>query len=93
MTRSEMNDYDLARVFKGLSHHRRVRILTELKAREEMNLSEIARLITTSAPHAGSHVRFLEEAGLLSKRRKGRAVIHRVSSRGTRLLKLMSILS
>ncbi len=69
MVKYTQQQLDLA--FGALAHPIRRGILARL-ATGEATVSELARPFTVSAPAISKHMRILEEAGLLSRRKSGR---------------------
>jgi DNA-binding transcriptional ArsR family regulator len=65
------NDAQLDLAFGALSHPIRRGILARL-ATGEATVSELAKPFKVSAPAISKHMRILEEAGLLSRRKQGR---------------------
>ncbi len=63
---------DLAKCFKALSDSVRLRIVTQLAARAELNVSELVEALEVSQPLISWHLRRLEKVGLVKVRRKGR---------------------
>jgi DNA-binding transcriptional ArsR family regulator len=58
-------------VFAALAHPIRRGILARLSA-GEATIAELAKPFTVSAPAIARHMRILEEAGLLSRKKRGR---------------------
>lgn len=69
MVNSSQRQLDLA--FGALAHPIRRGILARLST-GEATVSELAKPFKVSAPAISRHMRILEEAGLLSRRRQGR---------------------
>jgi DNA-binding transcriptional ArsR family regulator len=69
MVNNSQPHLDLA--FSALAHPVRRGILARL-ARGEATVAELARPYRVSAPAISKHMRVLEEAGLLSRRKQGR---------------------
>jgi DNA-binding transcriptional ArsR family regulator len=69
MVNSAQRQLDLA--FGALAHPIRRGILARLSA-GEASVSELAKPFKVSAPAISKHMRVLEEAGLLSRRKQGR---------------------
>jgi ArsR family transcriptional regulator len=63
---------DLAKCFKALSDAARLRILAQLAANAELNVSELVEALEVSQPLISWHLRRLEKVGLVEVRRKGR---------------------
>lgn len=63
-------------VFKALADPTRRQLLDELFARDGQSLSELERRLPMSRFGVMKHLKVLEEAGLLSTRRRGREKLH-----------------
>jgi len=63
---------DLAKCFKALSDVARLRIVAQLAAHAELNVSELVEALEVSQPLISWHLRRLEKVGLVTVRRKGR---------------------
>ncbi|MCL5264265.1 MAG: metalloregulator ArsR/SmtB family transcription factor [Chloroflexi bacterium] len=65
---------ELRYCFRALSDASRFRIVHELADRDEMKVSDLARLVRVSQPLLSWHLRKLRRAGLIITRRDGRQV-------------------
>jgi DNA-binding transcriptional ArsR family regulator len=75
---------DLDEVLSALAHPSRRHVLVVLKARGgAMPAGEVARRFSCSWPTTSRHLRVLEDAGLVTARRRGR---HRLLALSTRRL-------
>jgi len=63
---------DLAKCFKALSDSARLRIIAQLAANVELNVSELVEALEVSQPLISWHLRRLEKVDLVTVRRKGR---------------------
>ncbi len=63
---------ELTKCFKALSDSARLRILAQLAANAELNVSELVEALEVSQPLISWHLRQLEKAGLVEVRREGR---------------------
>jgi predicted transcriptional regulator len=72
-------------VFKGLASTKRLLILDSLE-KTGLSLSEISEFLHLNLKTAAEHCRRLELAGLISKRKKGREVIHTLTYLGRGML-------
>lgn len=63
---------DLTRCFKALGDIARLRIVAELAANAELNVSELVDALKVSQPLISWHLRRLEKVGLVEVRREGR---------------------
>lgn len=76
----------LERVMRGAANHRRIQILTLLDHHPGLNLRQIATLLRIKGNTAGEHTRRLFISGLITKRSKGRDVLHELSPAGMKML-------
>ena len=63
---------DLTKCFKALSDVARLRIVAQLAASGELNVSELVEALEVSQPLISWHLRQLEKVGLVEVRREGR---------------------
>ena len=63
---------DLTKCFKALSDSARLRILAQLAANAELNVSELVEALEISQPLISWHLRRLEKVDLVKVRREGR---------------------
>lgn len=63
---------DLTVCFKALSDSARLRIVAQLAANTELNVSELVKALEISQPLISWHLRRLEKVGLVTVRREGR---------------------
>jgi DNA-binding transcriptional ArsR family regulator len=74
------SERQLTPVFSALSDPTRRAILTRL-TRGEATVSQVAKPFGTSLPAISKHIKILEEAGLLARRKRGRTHhLHLVAS-------------
>ncbi len=87
-----MHYHSLERIVRGFSNHRRIEILALLQKEPEMSVIEIAESLKINMKTASEHVRRLAIAGLLLKRTAGNSVRHKLTHRGTSILKFLRTL-
>jgi ArsR family transcriptional regulator len=63
---------DLAKCFKALSDSARLRIVAQLAANVELNVSDLVEALEVSQPLISWHLRRLEKVDLVKVRREGR---------------------
>ena len=63
---------ELTTCFKALSDAARLRIVAQLAANTELNVSELVEALEVSQPLISWHLRRLEKVGLVKVRREGR---------------------
>jgi len=66
---------ELKHSFRALADTSRLKILYELAGHDEMQVSDLARMIKISQPLISWHLRKLRRAGLIHSRRVGRQVM------------------
>ncbi len=66
---------ELKSSFRALADVSRLKILDELSGHDEMQVSDLARLVKVSQPLISWHLRKLKRAGLIRTRRAGRQVL------------------
>jgi ArsR family transcriptional regulator len=62
--------------FAGLSCESRLEIITLLQTKEKLSVTDIAKHFKVTQPTISHHLKFLEEAGLLSSIKDGRKVYY-----------------
>ncbi len=86
------NSKEIERMIKGAANHHRIRILQLLDAEPELTLAQISKeLYIINFKTTSEHVRRMAIAGLLMKRYEGNNVHHRLTPRGTSILKFLRI--
>jgi DNA-binding transcriptional ArsR family regulator len=68
----------LDRTFAALADPTRRALLAQLREREEVSVSELARPFTMSLPAVMKHLDVLSEAGLIAREKTGRTVVCRL---------------
>ena len=82
----------LERIVKGFSNHRRIQIMDLLEKNPELSVSEIAAAVKTNMKTASEHIRRLTLSGLIMKRHQAQNVRHKLTSRGSLILKFLRTL-
>ncbi|MEK7500758.1 MAG: helix-turn-helix domain-containing protein [Patescibacteria group bacterium] len=72
----------MERHLKGVANHYRIEILLLIAARERITLDRISEILEANGKTIGEHTRRLHQAGLISKRYRGRSVEHTLSPYG-----------
>ncbi|WP_410813827.1 metalloregulator ArsR/SmtB family transcription factor [Micromonospora sp. 067-2] len=72
-------------VLRGMAYEHRLRILVLLRAGEQTPAS-LARALSTDATIIARHLRFLRDARLIRRERRGRTVTYLLHSEATRRL-------
>jgi DNA-binding transcriptional ArsR family regulator len=76
------NQKHITAVFSALADPRRRRILLSLSNREETSVSALSKPFRISAPAISRHLRVLERARLIERRREGRTHLVRARPAG-----------
>ena len=84
--------YQIERIVKGFSNHRRIEILELLKSRPELSLSDIAEILKTNFRTVSDHIKKMATAGLVLKRTDGLSVRHKITERGIKVLQFLKSL-
>jgi len=92
MQKGGRNYYKLERIIKRFANHRRIQILYLLEREPELSVLEIIRKLDINFKTASEHVRRLTIAGLVMKRSDGAYIRHRLTERGSMILKFLRIL-
>lgn len=87
-----MNWRNMERVTKGIANHRRLEIIDLLQKKPELSVEEIAEILKINFKTASEHIRRLAISGLLMKRHEGNFVRHKLTTRGSTILKFLRIL-
>lgn len=87
-----MNYHSLERVVRGFSNHRRIQALELLQKKPELSVVEISEELKINMKTASEHVRRLAIAGLILKRAAGNSVRHKLTTRGSFVLKFLRTL-
>ena len=87
-----MNTYELQNIVKGFANHRRIQIMDLLDKKPGLSLTDISETLGINFKTASEHVKRLELSGLVSKRYKGRKVIHELTGLGKKILTFLRML-
>ncbi len=82
----------LERIIKGVANHRRIQILELLEESPELSLQEISETLNINFKTASEHLRRLAISGLIMKRSDGTSVRHKLTNRGSSILKFLRTL-
>jgi len=85
--------YQLERIVKGFSNHRRIEILELLKKNPELSLVNISEALNINFRTASDHIKKMATAGFILKRSEGLIVHHRITERGLSALKFLKTLT
>lgn len=81
--------YDLERVVRSFSNHRRIEIIDLLERSEGISLSGIAEALKANIKTIGLHLQRLKISGLIYTWSTGSTVGHRLTERGRFILKFL----
>jgi len=84
--------YQLERIVKGVANHRRIEILELLKKNPELSLENISKKLGVNFKTLSEHIKRLATAGFVLKRYEGHSVRHRITNRGSIILKFLRTL-
>jgi ArsR family transcriptional regulator len=71
---------NLVKILKAISDESRLRILSMLKEKQNLCVCEIREIIGLSQPAISSHLRILENAGLINNSKDGKWINYRLNS-------------
>jgi len=72
----------IARRFHALSDPTRLRILDQLRAREEASVGELAEALGSSQQNVSKHLGTLHDGAFVSRRKQGTSTRYRISDPG-----------
>ncbi len=81
-----INYRQLERIAKGFANHRRLQIFELLHRQPELSVADIAERLKIGYENASDHIRKMAIAGLLLKRNRGPAVLHKLTPRAESIL-------
>lgn len=88
-----MKTEQVTEIFEALSEPKRLRIFRLLLQRTNLTVGEITKQMECSLPSTSQHLKLLESAGLLTRRKQGRSVYYQVNSADRFVRKITSLLS
>ena len=92
MDKSKFNNISLGkleRTLKALSHRTRLEILIYLYNNPDSNLQNIQKHINSTQQNTSNHITKMMYAKLLLKQQKGNYVLHKLSSKGIKVIELI----
>lgn len=81
--------YDLEKILKGVSNHRRIEMLELVSGSPGLSTEEIIEKLGINYQTGALHVRKLVQSGLLSAYRDGNFMRHEVSGHGRSIMELL----
>ena len=82
-----MKEVELERQLKVLANRRRLAILSLLRRKREMSVSDIAEAIRLSFTSTSKHLTMLERAGFVEKEQRSLNVFYRIAALPPKLYK------
>lgn len=82
----------LERIVRGFSNHRRIEIMELLFIFPELSVIEIAKKLNINFKTASEHIRKLAITGMVLKRDEYHSVRHKLTEKGTLVLKFLRTL-
>lgn len=82
----------IARVFKGVAHYKRAKILAYIAKENNTALWQISQGLKIEFRNASHHTEMLEKAGLVEKQYAGRSVMHFLTPYGQKVYNFMKTL-
>jgi ArsR family transcriptional regulator len=71
----------IARRFHALSDPTRLRILDQLRVREEASVGELAEALGSTQQNVSKHLAALRDEGFIARRKQGTSSLYRISDR------------
>ncbi|MCK5286149.1 MAG: winged helix-turn-helix transcriptional regulator [Candidatus Pacebacteria bacterium] len=84
--------YQLERLVRGFSNHRRIQIMELLKKDPELSVIEIADKLSVNMKTIAEHIKRLAMSGLILKRNELQSVRHKLTKNGERILEFLRTL-
>lgn len=81
--------FQLERIIRGVSNHRRIEILELLKQNPELSVVDISEKLDVNFRTVSEHIKRLATAGFVIKRSDGPSVRHKITERGLSVLKFL----
>ena len=84
--------YQIERVVKGFSNHRRVEIMFLLEKKPELSVNEICEELNINFNTGSDHIRKLAQSGIIMKRADNKTVRHALTKKGKSILSFCKML-
>ena len=91
--RSNAVEKRLERIAKGFANYRRIQILRLIEAEPELSLSDICERLGMISQNGSEHLRKLNVAGLVMKRRQSYRFRHKITDRGRHILAFLDTIT
>ena len=82
----------LERIVKGFANHRRLQVLALLAKEPELSVQEVAERLKSEMKNISAHINKMAIAGLLMKRSDSKSIRHKLTKRGSIILKFVRML-
>lgn len=83
--------YQLERMVKGFSNHRRIEIIFLLDKKPELSVDEICKELNINFNTGSDHIRKLAQSGIVMKRSDINSVRHALTKKGKAILEFCKI--
>jgi len=83
---------ELERIVKGFANHRRLQILQLLEKEPELSVQEISERIKSEMKNISAHITKMAISGLVMKRNDSKSIRHKLTKRGSTILKFVRML-
>ncbi len=74
------------KIVKGFANHWRIRVLELLRKNPDLSVDQITESLGANYLTASVHIKRLADAGLITKRYRGRFVLHSLTRRGKNII-------
>lgn len=88
----EKSYFQLERIVRGAANHRRIEIMELLQKSPELSIIDISEALKTNFKTVSEHVKRLATAGFVLKRSDSNSVRHKLTPRGSAILKFLRTL-
>lgn len=82
----------LERIVKGFANHRRLQVLELLSKEPELSVQEISERLKSEFKNISAHINRMAIAGLVIKRSDSKSIRHKLTSRGSNILRFVRML-
>lgn len=80
-------------IFDALGDHNRCKLFKALISRQDLNVSDISKILEVSVPAASQHLAIMDKANLLGKRREGKNVYYYINKKDPTIRLIVAILT
>ncbi|MEK7128132.1 MAG: winged helix-turn-helix domain-containing protein [Patescibacteria group bacterium] len=90
--RKKLEYRKMERIVKGFANHRRLQVLELLSKEPELSVLEISDKLKSEFKNISAHINKMAVSGLVMKRSDSKSIRHKLTSRGTIILKFVRML-